>query len=180
MPLRAGVVVLHTATLHPSLLVPRHFTKHLAQTKERFCITNLGIYREGILSDGHANALVFDTKRKVIERHDPHGRNGVRGDVLDLELAQLFQTVLRRWKYEGTIASAPRIGPQLKYDNFGGMCVTFSLLFVLYRLNNPDRSAKEVNAHIDSLSPRRLGDEIMKLNKFAIELLKGFKKGSLR
>ena len=157
-------------------------------------------YRE----TSHANVLIFDTKRKTIERFDPHGGNEYSkvklaydtdgnykdnrkdfkfGDkklksealfnqvVIDKVLSNKFKTILSNYTYYGTNDTTPYLGPQLKADDFGGLCVTWSCMYMLLRLLNPDLSPAEITIKMIDGTPEQLKNRILRFQKFIIRTL---------
>lgn len=193
----------------------------------------------------HANVLIFDTKRKTIERFDPHGGNQYSdvtlaydpqtekikgrqdfmlrggfgkskfGDIpmgavyeqlelerkqklnkdkqvkerkkyksqalfnqvkIDIELKKKFEKILPDYTYYGTNITTPYLGPQVKADDFGGLCVTWSAMYMLLRLLNPDLSPAEVTTQMINGTPKELKNRILRFQKFIIRSLSKQKK----
>ena len=159
----------------------------------------------------HANVLIFDTKRKTIERFDPHGgseysdtklvydndNNDIIGRkdfkfgkklnsfgilkpgkkkssalfnqvFIDLKLQTRLQVELPNYRYYGTNDTTPYLGPQIKADEFGGLCVTWSCMYMVLRLLNPDLTPAEVTIKMIDGTPEQLKDRILKFQKFII------------
>ena len=164
----------------------------------------------------HANVLIFDTKRKTIERFDPHGgneysnvklvydsdgsstgrkdfknkfgnnnnnnNNKLKSSALfnqvciDLKLQKYMKRVLPNYKYYGTNDTTPYLGPQLKADEYAGLCVTWSCMYILLRLLNPDLSPVEVTIKMIDGTPEQLRNRILRFQKFIIRTLQKTKK----
>lgn len=180
MHVRSGIVLLDVSS-RPRLLVPPQFEKRLEECRpKRFALCNFGLYSGSDLSRGHANALVFDLWTHTIERFEPIGQYKGHAHV-DAKLRGEFSRVLPGWKYVGTSLSSPKKGPQAIVDAFDGLCVTFSLMYVLMRLKNPDLSAFEVNRLLlYKKTPSALRREVLQLNRHVIDRLKMQPRGSLR
>jgi hypothetical protein len=169
LQIRAGVVLVN-ANARARLVLPPDFERTLRCSK-RFVVCNFGIYAGTSLHSGHANALVFDTVERLIERYEPSGHDH------DETLRTLFARVLPDWTYVGTQLSS---GPQDVADGFSGLCVTFSLFYVLLRLLNPDKSAREISHHLrHGRAPAETRRTVMRLNRYAIDVLRSFRRGSL-
>ena len=128
---------------------------------------------------GHANALVFDLRERVIERFDPAGRHSVRAEMLDVAIESLFHARLPGWTYVGTRAAAPVDGVQTRADAFDGMCVTYSFMYTLLRLLNPSRSSREIQHYMIRGSTADLRRRVKRLNRFMMDTLRGHKRGTL-
>ena len=159
----------------------------------------------------HSNVLIFDTKRKTIERFDPHGANEYsnvklaydternstgRKDFkfgnnnnnklkssalfnqvsIDLKLKKYMKRVLPNYTYYGTNDTTPYLGPQLKADEYAGLCVTWSCMYMLLRLLNPDLSPAEVTVKMIDGTPQQLRNRILRFQKFIIRTLQKTKK----
>eukprot|EP00966_Prymnesium_polylepis_P000190 4299-Prymnesium_polylepis.1 len=77
----------------------------------------------------------------LIERFDPGVGNTT--DPYDAVIEILFKVNVPMYTYVGTKLAAPRLNIQQIADSFDGLCVTFSLMYTLYRLSNPNLSSKE-------------------------------------
>ena len=175
--IRAGILVTEIGTETPLLHIHDDMHEMISKCEtrgKRFVIFNTGLYwrnRRG----GHANAVIFDTKTKTIERYDPEGMKG--------SIPNLRETLLREfpgWKYVGPGKEMPR-GTQQFADSFTGMCVTFSLYFFLLRLSNPDETAVAVYKYIlERHQEGKLTGDVLRLNKFAASKLRSIRKGVLR
>lgn len=172
---RAGVLVtqLHST---PRLWIPDDLTDLLDRCEragKRFVVLNFGIYPSADLRTGHANALIFDLQRRSIERYEPSNQTNAS---FDRTLSKLFTRELDGWKWNGARTSA---GGQEAADSFDGMCVTFSLMYVLLRLLNPDAPPSAVRRYIVHHSRKSLRDDILRLNRFAADTLRRYARGSL-
>ena len=176
--IRAGIAA--TGILSRSsarLWVPSSLEGHLQKCRKRFVVCNFGIYASDSLDTGHANALIFDTSARIIERYEPLGR---LKDAADAHLKRMFAQVLPSWTYVGTTMAASAHGAQRRVtDSFKGLCVTFSLYYVLMRLLNPNVPARTLNHFLASMDDHQMRDEILRLNRFAADTLRKFPRGRL-
>lgn len=170
---------------------------------------------DNFMETSHANVLIFDTKRKTIERFDPHGgseysdvklaydtdgkstgrrdffgknRFGldkpykIKSDALfnqvkiDSALKKHLRDVLPGYTYYGTNDTTPYLGPQIKTDEFAGLCVTWSCMYMLLRLLNPDLSPADVTVKMIDGSPSQLRNRILRFQKFIIRTLQKTRK----
>ena len=172
-----GILATDIDAQTPVLHTPPRFAEEVDQCDGRFVVSNFGLYSR--FGDGHANALIFDKELRTIERFEPAGKH--RGHArLDSTLARLFGKVLPGWKFVGTEHSAPARGPQAIADAFDGLCVTYSLLYTLLRLLNPDRSPKELSRHmVAGRSRAQIRNEALRLNRHVVKRLRASPRGSL-
>lgn len=163
----AGLVVTRAASARPRLVAPDDLCKLVGECRARFVVLNLGVYRQGFATTGHANALLFDTRTRTMERFEPTG--GVD------RYAPLFER-LCGWRYVTHGAtSLQRHGT----DAFQGLCATYSLAYVLYRVRNPDVPPGAIVRHMHRKPPGVLRDEMLRLNRFAADTLRRLPRGSL-
>ena len=165
----------------------------------------------------HANVLVFDIRRKTVERFDPHGGNeyadvklaydsdSVKGygrkdfmygknkysknkfgiDKLnkkkssalfdqfkiDRALSDRFKKELPNYTYYGTNDTTPYLGPQIKADEYAGLCVTWSCMYMVLRLLNPDLEPADITIKMIDGTPKELRNRILRFQKFIIRTL---------
>lgn len=159
----------------------------------------------------HANVIIFDTKRKTIERFDPHGGNyysdvklaydpnalestgpkdfkfgNPNGKIkssalfnqqmIDYKLKEKFITVLPNYTYYGTNYTTPYLGPQIKADYYDGLCVTWSCMYMVLRLLNPDLSPADITMRMINGTSKELLNRILRFQKFIIRTLSKEKK----
>lgn len=175
--IRGGILITRIGSKTPLLHVHDDMKDMLSDCEtrgKRFVVFNTGLYWEG-KRGGHANAILFDTKTRTIERYDPEGRKGAIP-----HLREVLREEFPGWKYVGPGVEMPK-GAQKFADSFTGMCVTFSLYFFLLRLSNPDETAVSVYEYILKRHEKgKLRNDILKLNKFAADKLRSLKKGMLK
>ena len=165
---------------------------------------------------GHANVIIFDIKRKTIERFDPHGANEyvlpsnlkyddmkskitgkkdfkfgkqysnkfgnaplkIRSsalydqDAIDKLLSAQFKKVLPDYTYYGTNETTPYLGPQIKADAFTGLCATWSCMYMILRLLNPDLNPIEVTRRMIDGTREQLLDRLLRFQKYIIRTLR--------
>ena len=206
----------------PSILIPPNFSQ-LIMNCERdnkymvVCDLTL-LLTEDITSVSHANVLIFDTRRKTIERFDPHGANEYAkvklaydpedtddtlidrkdfkngnsryGDVskkykstalfnqifIDNKLKAKFLEVLPDYTYYGTNYTTPYLGPQIKADEYGGLCVTWSCMYMVLRLLNPDLSPADITVKMIDGKPKEILNRVLRFQKFIVRTLQKQKK----
>ena len=159
------------------------FKDFIGNCKERFLIVPLvlsdatfKIYST-VRQDAHQNILIFDNEKKTIDRFDPHGKaNGIswghlwmsdpifNNEKIDVFLKRYFNNLLPRYNYIDLEISCPYLGPQSKADRSDGYCVTWSLMFILMRLLNPDVPIQDL---IKAMLQGTRQELVTKLGKFA-------------
>lgn len=173
--IRAGIMFTHLDTARPRIIAPSDFEDYISRITKRFAVINVGIYGHSWKSLGHANALIIDAKEKTIDRYEPAG---VAKDPYDATVSRLMKTVLPSFRYLRYFEH--EAGEQrASTDSYEGMCVTFSLLYVLYRLLNPDSSPTLVRQHMAALSDNKLKRQSLQLNRFVADTLREFEEGEL-
>ena len=106
----------------------------------------------------HANMIVMDTHRKTVELFEPHG--GKHNDsTLDGEkrayykvrvyLRKFFKQHFPDYKFITPEMYSPYNILQNKSDAYSGMCVTWCILYLHYRILNPDISRKQLVRYLD-------------------------------
>lgn len=168
-----GCVIYDVAT-HPTLVLPPDLPSRIARCHrrgERFLVLGFGLYPTRDLEVGHSNALIFDVTSRVIERYEP---SGITNKRLDGVMKSAFRQRLRDWTYVG------HTGTQEMADSYEGMCVTFSLLYVLLRLLNPDTTASNIRKHIVTRTrDGTLQTDVLRLNRFVADTLRKYRRGTL-
>ncbi len=144
--------------------------KQCIHKNKRFGITVMGIHGE---KDGrrwgHANAIIFDLKEKSLTRFEPHGY-----DIIDLYNYGLLDERIEKQiidsknnknddgykiidSYNPPSLFCPKLGPQTIEQQEGwklqkytgsGFCVTWSLLFIIVKLNYPYKTDEEVSDYL--------------------------------
>lgn len=167
---------------HPDLV------KYIKDCKERFLIIPLTLmhfeFRSTFIKSGinrdviaHQNILIFDNLNKTIDRFDPHGKkDGIsvghtnigppayNNTGIDAYLKRYTKKILPSYKYIELQLSCPYLGPQMKADKASGYCVTWSLMFTLLRLLNPDVPVQDL---IKAMLEGTREELVKKLGRFA-------------
>ena len=148
--------------------------------KSRFFI---GIVSMKVKGGLHSNALIFDNKDKTLTRYEPHGKIT---NVYDMEHADKcfvdwlkdVNSKIGKWKYVSPLDYSPSIGPQTKSSSThyekktgmvfgkkkvvesGGYCSAWSLLFLHYRISNPEKSVEFLAESMAHPTAKVLNDKI--------------------
>jgi hypothetical protein len=138
--------------------------RNAAASGKRYVFVFLTYYPEHESGFGHANALVIDTERHILERSDSNGASASidlehRVDEnVHLELLPLLERVWGcKFTYTNSVNAHKRypagvafyngspIKPELAYEP-PGYCGAWSLLFLEIRATNPDLSMDQIIA----------------------------------
>ena len=97
----------------------------------------------------HVNALVIDKERKTIELFDPYGKTK---PIIDRWVAEEFTQLagLIDYNYISPIELCPYFGPQYVAEKLSpapdsGYCMSYTLMYILMRMSNPDLTGSEIN-----------------------------------
>ena len=104
----------------------------------------------------HANMIIFDAKHKTIEHFEPHGHH----EDSQWSISRAYTKVITGVKKfslnyfpEYTVISPkdyePKNGLQTTVDAFNGMCVSWSILYLNYRILNPETKSNILVKHIN-------------------------------
>ena len=207
--------------INMSILIPPNLSKLLQECEndnKYMVVCDLTLLSSDDINEtSHANVLVFDIRRKTIERFDPHGGNEYadvklaydsevvkefgRKDFMygknkfgidklnkkksnalfnqfkiDKELSEKFKKELPNYTYYGTNDTTPYLGPQIKADEYGGLCVTWSCMYMVLRLLNPDLEPADITIKMIDGTPKELKNRILRFQKFIIRTLSKEKK----
>ena len=144
--------------------------------RNRFMICNFGVYDSADdLSTGHANALYFDTQNQTIVRFDPSGTTACCHEVFRKALSPLFPN----WRVEQHDTVHGKALQRRDTDSYRGMCVTFSLLFVLVAMRNPTRLPTEVHKYLSGQPAATIRTWTLRLNRSIADVLRTQKRGVL-
>lgn len=140
------------------------FIKKIKQcSKHRFIPINLQL----IVKDNntHANMILMDTKKKTIELFEPHGNRSKSSKLLSISQAyyksnksvkRFFKQYFPSYKFISPTSYEPSTGLQDKIDAFSGMCVSWSILYLHYRLLNPNISQKKLVNYLNKTITKRI------------------------
>lgn len=119
----------------------------LSNTK-RFIFLQVSIHFPN--REGHAVSILIDNKNKNIELFDPHMNYTKREmnflhsryDLLGNKLKAL--SFLKNYNFIIVISPDNWNNPQIEADLYVGMCNTYALMYVEYRIKNPDISIDDI------------------------------------
>ncbi len=126
----------------------------------------------------HANIILIDTQKKTIELFEPHG-NREKSELENVSRAyykvsknieRFFKFNFPDYKYIPPSSYEPKKGLQVRLDAYSGLCVTWSILYLHYRLLNPNVSQKKLVTYLDKKVTRNF---ILRYMKYIEDILKG-------
>jgi hypothetical protein len=126
----------------------------------------------------HANIILIDTHKKTVELFEPHGKRDNKSQLEDISRAyykvsknvqRFFSRYLPDYTYIAPSEYEPGEGLQARLDAFSGLCVTWSILYLHYRVLNPDISQKDLLIHLDSKITKSI---LLRYTKYVEETLK--------
>ena len=91
--------------------------------------------------------------------------------TIDRELSYKFKNELPNYTYYGTNDTTPYLGPQAKADEYEGLCVTWSCMYMILRLLNPDLEPADITMKMIDGTPKQLRNRILRFQKFIIRTL---------
>ena len=100
-----------------------------------------------LITFSHANIILIDNENKNVEFFEPHGYKddnstleGVKGAYFQKAkyLKKFMNKILPNYDFKNVSEMFKQEGFQMKYDARHGYCVTWSILYIHYRLLNPD------------------------------------------
>jgi hypothetical protein len=139
----------------------------------------------------HANILIINLLNKTIERFDPHGgstfqeiktskiipnlKRTYKQELIDEILRDKFKSILPEFKYIDLSETCPYLGPQVKADQFNGLCITWSLMYFLLRVLNPEKKQSEINKHMITGNREFVLDRVLRFQRYVIDYLRNVK-----
>jgi len=127
--------------------------EQIRKCDKRFFLIILGLHKANL--GGHANLLLIDKQKKIVERFEPHGVDDPTlfdKSSLDKVLGDIFITLEKYQEYvipPPIAENSECIGIQAVEtyfpEQFKGFCLTWSLLYGILRIENPDLSSMELN-----------------------------------
>jgi len=126
----------------------------------------------------HANMVFIDTHKKTIELFEPHGYRPDKSNLEDISkgyfkvykfIKKFFTQHLPNFTFIRPSEYEPMDGLQGKVDAYSGLCVTWSILYVHYRLLNPNVSPKTLIKYLDKRITRNF---LLRYTRYIEKLLK--------
>ena len=127
----------------------------------------------------HANVIIIDTKKKTVELFEPHGARSNESELESISRAyfkvsknvhKFVRMNLPDFTYIPPSKYEPEDGLQVRLDAFSGLCVTWSILYLHYRILNPDLNPKKLMEYLDKIFTIK---KILRYTRYVEEVLKG-------
>jgi len=144
--------------------------------KSRIVPINLEIIVPG--AGTHANVIIIDTHKKTVELFEPHGNRNSKSTLESISRAyfkvsknvqRFFSKYLPTYTYIPPSKYEPREGLQARLDAFSGLCVTWSILYLHYRVLNLDVPPKKLIRYIDKKVSKNV---LLRYTKYVEDILK--------
>ena len=121
-------------------------------------VTKISVRGDQVAGSPHANMLIYDKRKRTLERYEPHGPGYRRisrrmSDIMDVDIVDYFKDIdLIKGEddYYPPIRFCPKWEPwqkglvghqmlqNLESKEFSGSCATWSMWYIDQRLQNPD------------------------------------------
>ncbi len=127
----------------------------------------------------HANIVLIDTKKKTVELFEPHGARDNKSELESISRAyfkisknihKFVKINLPEYKFIPPSKYEPQEGLQARLDAFSGLCVTWSILYLHYRILNPDTPPKQLIQYLEKKIKRK---ELLRYTRYVEDVLKG-------
>jgi|TARA_B110000305_G_C19198900_1_gene520189 hypothetical protein len=127
----------------------------------------------------HANVILIDTKKKTVELFEPHGARSNESELESISRAyfkvsknvhKFVRMNLPEFTYIPPSKYEPEDGLQVRLDAFSGLCVTWSILYLHYRVLNPDLPPKKLIQYLETKFNRKT---LLRYTRYVEEVLKG-------
>ena len=126
----------------------------------------------------HANMILIDSEKKTVELFEPHGNRNNDSELEDITRAynkvsrnvqKFFHKYLSDYTYIPPSKYLPKHGLQERLDAFSGLCVTWSILYMHYRILNPDVNPKKLVSYMEKKVNKQF---LLRYTKFVEDTLK--------
>ena len=126
----------------------------------------------------HANMIIIDSYKKTIELFEPHGNRDADSELESISKAyfkvsknvhKFFREMLSTYEYIPPSKYEPKYGLQARLDAFSGLCVTWAILYMHYRLLNPDIDPKKLINYLDKKATKNF---LLRYTKYVEDVLK--------
>lgn len=127
----------------------------------------------------HSNIILIDTKKKTVELFEPHGARDNKSELESISRAyfkvsrnvhKFFKLYFPEYRYIPPNKYEPEEGLQMKLDAFSGLCVTWSILYLHYRILNPDVRPSKLIEYLEYKITRSI---LLRYTRYVEEVLKG-------
>jgi hypothetical protein len=127
----------------------------------------------------HANVIIIDTKKKTVELFEPHGARSNESELESISRAyykvsknvhKFVRMNLPDFTYIPPSKYEPEDGLQVRLDAFSGLCVTWSILYLHYRILNPDLNPEKLVKYLDKTFTLK---KLLRYTRYVEDILKG-------
>jgi len=127
----------------------------------------------------HANIVLIDTIKKTVELFEPHGARDNKSELQSISRAyfkvsknvhRFVRMNFRNYTYIPPSRYEPEEGLQARLDAYSGMCVTWAIIYLHYRILNPDVPPKKLIQYLDKRITRKV---LLQYTRYVEEVLKG-------
>ena len=147
--------------------------KAIDKCKTRFVILPIAYYLGK--KTNHLTVAIIDDKLLHIEHFDP-AENLLRYNKKYLQHTIDFMTdVFPTYKYNKLWEMCPNMGPQRNVDIWGGMCLTYSIMYIILRFLNPDETTEVILAYMNSGSQDKRISRLKKFHRFMETTIKSIR-----
>jgi hypothetical protein len=131
-----------------------------------------------LITFSHANVILIDNDNKNIEFFEPHGHKdddstleGVKGAYFQKakHLKKFMNKMLPGYTFKNVSEMFKQEGFQMKYDARHGYCVTWSILYIHYRLLNPNT---KINIIVEYIYYYITKNKLLRYAKYIEKMLK--------
>ena len=111
----------------------------------------------------HANILILDLEKKTIELFEPHGKRTEMTTMDSLEgaykisdklLKKMFSKIIPKYTYISPQNYLPTYGLQWRIDAYTGLCVSWTMLYIHYRILNPKIDRKRIIKYMNTFTKK--------------------------
>jgi len=136
-----------------------------AEGESAFVAVSVSLAWEG-KNVGHANSMFIDLKRRVVEYFEPHGSCSWHESCLRA-MARIF----KGYTIDSPALKCPlQRGPQIRAGDFDvGWCKTFSALYIVYRVLNPNVDPAKIAKYVGRGSAEDVRNRILQVQGFAVQ-----------
>ena len=126
----------------------------------------------------HANMILIDSHKKTVELFEPHGNRDNDSELEEISRAytkvsknvqRFINKFLPDYTYIPPNKYEPKRGLQERLDAFSGLCVTWAILYMHYRILNPDIDQKKLVSYMDRKVNKQF---LLRYTKFVEDTLK--------
>ena len=123
----------------------------------------------------HSNFVLIDTKKKTIERFEPHGCTSINKNI-DQFMKEIAINDIglsgKGYKYLSPEVISPEIGIQKIADAYTGLCIPIGMMYFFMRIMNVDTKQKVIVEYFTKMGEKKLKRVLLKFTKYIENTLK--------